>query len=150
MLFNMNDTGELVSEHEEDTCIEENEESDDSFDVFNPKDTHEVLVIRQSLSIQEIESDEEQRTNIFHSRCTIKGKPCSCIIDSGSCTNVVSSFLVDKLQLQTMKHPRPYALQWLHDGAELKVTRQSLVSFNMGNYHDEILCDVIPMQATHL
>jgi hypothetical protein len=31
--------------------------------------------------------DEVQRENIFHTRCYVKDKVCSMIIDGGSCTN---------------------------------------------------------------
>ena len=58
--------------------------------------------------------------------------------------------MVEKLGLQTTKHPRPYRLQWLNDSGEVKVNKQVLVSFSIGRYEDEILCDVVPMQAGHL
>ena len=72
------------------------------------------------------------------------------VIDSGSVTNVASTLLVDKLDLPTMKHPRPYKLQWLNDSAEAKVTKQVLISFSIGDYHAEVLCDVVPMLAGHI
>jgi len=57
-----------------------------------------VLVIKRSLSVQTKEVDvEQQRKNIFHTRCLINDKLCSMIIDSGSCTNVASVTLVRKL-----------------------------------------------------
>lgn len=62
-----------------------------------------------------------QRENIFYTRCTIKGKVCNLIIDGGSCTNVASSYLVDKLELERTKHPRPYKLRWLDDKVEVKI-----------------------------
>ncbi|KAA0051909.1 Transposon Ty3-I Gag-Pol polyprotein [Cucumis melo var. makuwa] len=34
------------------------------------------------------EKIEDQRENLFHTRCLIKGSPCSLVIDNGSCTNV--------------------------------------------------------------
>ncbi|KAL4348832.1 hypothetical protein GQ457_17G008640 [Hibiscus cannabinus] len=77
-------------------------------------------------------------------------KVCVVIIDSGSCTNVASSVMVDNLGLKTTKHPHPYKLQWLNDGGELKVTRQVVVPFSIGKYKDEVLCDVVTMDATHL
>ena len=40
----------------------------------------------------------------------MKVKVCTLIIDSGSCTNVFSSLRVEKLNLHTMKHPKPYKL----------------------------------------
>ena len=37
------------------------------------------------------------------------------ISDGGSCTNVASTTMVEKLGMPTSKHPRPYKLQWLND-----------------------------------
>ncbi|PON54373.1 hypothetical protein PanWU01x14_196020 [Parasponia andersonii] len=79
---------------------------------------------------------------------------CSVIIDGGSCTNVVSTKLVEKLALPTIKHPRPYRLQWLNNCGEVKVTKQVLVAFSIGKYDDEVLCDmefedVFPEEIPH-
>ena len=65
---------------------------------------------RRALSVQAKEDDEVQRENIFHTRCHVQNKVCSVIIDGGSCTNVASTTLVEKLELPTIKHPRPYNL----------------------------------------
>ncbi|RDX75914.1 hypothetical protein CR513_44157, partial [Mucuna pruriens] len=59
------------------------------------------------------QGDVEQCEYIFHTRCHINDKVCSMIIDSGSCTNVASTLLVEKLNLPRKKHPNPYRLQWL-------------------------------------
>lgn len=67
------------------------------------------------------------------------------IIDSGSCTNASSTTLVEKLSLTTMKHPQPYKLQWLNECGEVNVNKQVLLSFSIGKYKDEVLCDVVPM-----
>ena len=72
------------------------------------------------------------------------------IIDGGSCTNVASIIMVEKLGLPMVKHPRPYKLQWLNDSGEIRVNKQVLVAFRIGKYEDEVLCDVVPMQAGHL
>ena len=63
---------------------------------------------------------------------------------------MASTTLVEKLNLPTLKHPRPYKLQWLNDCGEVKVNRQVLVSFSIGRYKDEVLCDVVPMHADHI
>ncbi|XP_074305016.1 uncharacterized protein LOC141639946 [Silene latifolia] len=55
--------------------------------------------------------------------------------------------MVSKLGLKTTKHPRPYALHWLDNSNSVKVTKQARVNLTMGSYVDEILCDVIPMDA---
>ena len=67
----------------------------------------ELLVTRRVLSTQpKEEGDEVQREHIFRTRCHVQNKICSLIIDSGSCTNVVSTLLVEKLRLKTLKHQK--------------------------------------------
>ena len=110
----------------------------------------ELMVARRGLSVQSKEDDEMQRDNIFHSRCHVQNKVCSVIIDGGSCTNVARTTKLEKLGMQTIKHPRPYKLQWLNDSGEVGVNKQVLISFSIGKYKDEVLCDVIPMQVEHL
>ncbi|XP_040938022.1 uncharacterized protein [Gossypium hirsutum] len=109
----------------------------------------EMLVVKRNLSVQ-TSVDKLQRENLFHTRGLVKERVCSIVIDGGSCTNVASTYMVDKLALPTIKHPSPYKLQWLNEGVELKVTKQAKISFSIGNYHDEVLCEVVPMHAGHI
>jgi hypothetical protein len=55
-----------------------------------------------------------------------------------------------KLNLHSTKHLIPYKLHWLNNGDEVKVNKQVLVAFFIGKYCDEVLCDVVPMQVSHL
>ncbi|NEY13646.1 hypothetical protein DDE04_09090 [Bifidobacterium pseudocatenulatum] len=113
-------------------------------------DEGEMLMIRRVLS-SEAKLEEEQRENLFRTRCTIQNKVCGVIIDSGSCTNVASTTLVEKLNLATTKHPCPYKLRWLNDQGEARVTQQVRIPFSIGKmYKDEVVCDVVPMSASHL
>ena len=91
--------------------------------------------------------NEKQRDNLFHTKFHVQSRTCSMIIDGGSCTNMVSTFLINRLGLSTIPHQQPYKLQWLNDYGKVKVNRQSIVSFSIGKYHDEQLCDIIPMHA---
>jgi hypothetical protein len=72
------------------------------------------------------------------------------IIDNSSCTNIASSTLVRKLNLNTSKHAKPYKLQFLNDYGEVRVTKKLLVSFTIGKSKDEVIYDVVLMHATHL
>lgn len=59
--------------------------------------------------------------------------------------------MVEKLSLNTEKHPQPYKLSWLHKGNEVRVDKRCLVHFSIVPiYKDEVWCDVIPMDACHL
>ncbi|XP_010521062.1 PREDICTED: uncharacterized protein LOC104800054 [Tarenaya hassleriana] len=113
-------------------------------------DSGELLVTRRVLSAMTNPEETAQRETIFHSRCTVRNKVCGLIIDSGSCTNVASAYMVKKLGLETEKHPHPYKLQWLNNQGELKVKERVKVSFSIGRYQDEVVCDVVPMQAGHI
>ncbi|XP_074570603.1 uncharacterized protein LOC141827283 [Curcuma longa] len=110
----------------------------------------DLLVVRRLLGSQAKEHEEDQRENIFHTRCLIQGKTCSMIIDGGSCTNVASTRLVTKLNLKTTPHARPYKLQWLSNSGELVVNQQVLINFSIGKYEDQVLCDIVPMEASHI
>ena len=67
----------------------------------------EILGLRRVLNGQKGAKDE-QREDIFHTRCTVQGKVCYLIIDGGSCANVVSLSMIEKLGLQATAHPHPY------------------------------------------
>ena len=72
-----------------------------------------TLVARRALSVQVKEDEIVQWENIFHTRCyvqDVQGKVCSMIIDGGSCTNVASTTIVEKLWLLTLEHPWQYKL----------------------------------------
>ena len=79
---------------------------------FENQPSTDYLVTCRALSAQ-VEKDETQaqRSNLFHSICFIKDQCCMLIIDSGSCCNIASSYLVEKLKLKTTPHPMPYKLQ---------------------------------------
>ncbi|GAV91471.1 hypothetical protein CFOL_v3_34866, partial [Cephalotus follicularis] len=102
---------EVASQEEESEVQSSN---DDETLIANPVNG-ELLVVRHALHAK-LKTSDDQRKNIFQSRCSIKGRVCSLIIDSGSCTNVAATTLVEKLNLSTTPHPSPYKLQWLSDG----------------------------------
>ncbi|XP_043809768.1 uncharacterized protein LOC122723079 [Manihot esculenta] len=141
---------EIVSESDSDSDEVPPLEDCSDVDIEEYPVQGESLVILRTLNVSIKEEGLEQRENIFHTRCLVGGKVCSMIIDSGSQVNCASTILVDKLGLETIKHPNPYRLQWLNDSGEAKVTKQCKVSFSIGKYVDEVTCDIVPMQAGHI
>nr|GEX07545.1 putative reverse transcriptase domain, zinc finger, CCHC-type, aspartic peptidase domain protein [Tanacetum cinerariifolium] len=108
-------------------------------------DRGELLVTRRLLNTVVLDQDDDTmwlRTNIFRTHCTAKGKICTVIIDGGSCENMVSTTMVEKLGLPIQTHPDPYQLTWLKKGNLVKVTHRCLVHFSIGNkYTDELWCE---------
>ncbi|XP_058184843.1 uncharacterized protein LOC131302299 [Rhododendron vialii] len=111
-----------------------------------------LLVVRRACyTPREAKGDSWLRNNIFQSTCTIGGKVCRLVIDSGSCENVIAEEAVKKLALSTEKHPNPYKLSWLQKGKEVTVSERCLVSFSIGShYKDKVWCDVVRMDACHI
>jgi hypothetical protein len=107
------------------------------------------LVVRWVLSTQFVAAEQGQHHNLFQSRCKVKGQVCHFIKDGGSCNNIVSALLVEKLGLQPRHHPHPYHMQWLNNSGTVKVSAMIRLLFSIGDYHAEVDCDIVPMQACH-
>jgi hypothetical protein len=86
---------------------------------------------------------------LFRTTCNTKDRVCKVIVESGSTNNLVSTEMVETLELETVAHPSPYKVLWLQKGHKVTITKQYLVEFKIGGYRDEILCDVIPMDVCH-
>ena len=113
-------------------------------------DRYESLVVQRVLSTQVAQAEKNQRHTLFHTKGVVHERSIRIIIDSGSCNNLASTALVEKLSLPTRTHPHPYHIQWLNDGGKIKVTRSVRVPFSLGSYSDYADCDVIPMEACSL
>jgi hypothetical protein len=85
-----------------------------------------------------------QHHNLFHMYFIVQGCRVLTIIDSGSCNNLVSSDLVEKLGLTMRQHSYPYKLQWFNNSGKTKSAR---ISFFTGSYHDTADFNVVPMQG---
>ncbi|XP_071916198.1 uncharacterized protein [Coffea arabica] len=147
-------SGDVVSDDEDEFAempplTDEGEDSEEEVEATTEQ-VGVALVARRALATQVKKVDEAQRDNIFYTRCHVKDRVCSLIIDAGSCTNVASTLMVDHLSLPTLRHPNPYRLQWLNESGDIKVTKQVVVPFRIEKYKDEVLCDVVPMQASHI
>ena len=73
------------------------------------------------------------------------------IVDNGSCENFVSKKLVGLLQLPTENHANLYSLGWVKMGPSVQVIETCKVPLSIGrHYRDEVVCDVIDMDACHI
>jgi hypothetical protein len=86
-------------------------------------DHYESLIVHRVLSTQMERVEQNQRHTLFQTKCVIKERSCRMIIDGGSCNNLDSSDMVDKLALTTKPHPHPYHIQWLNNSGKAKVTK---------------------------
>jgi hypothetical protein len=54
------------------------------------------------------------------------------------------------MRLKQQHHPSPYKMQWLTDCGAMRVSNMVTMQFSIGNYHDQVDCIVVPMQACQL
>jgi hypothetical protein len=109
-----------------------------------------LTVHKALLKLEKEVEDTAQRCRLFRTTCKTKGWKCKVIVDNRSTDNLIATEMVEKLEMETTKHPSPYKVSWLQKGDQVSVTKQCLVEFKMGEYRDKILCDVIPMDVCHV
>jgi hypothetical protein len=57
---------------------------------------------------------------------------------------------MEKLKLKIIPHPNPYKVSWLKRGQQVTVTEQCLLSFQIGKFSEQVLCDIVEMDACHV
>jgi Flp pilus assembly CpaF family ATPase len=78
------------------------------------------------------------------------GKDYNMLIDKGSCENIVSIEVANKLNLPTT-NPHIYKLTCFKKRNEVKVTNRYLVSFCIRKrYMDEVWFDIRPIDACYI
>ncbi|GKC74288.1 transposon ty3-I gag-pol polyprotein, partial [Tanacetum coccineum] len=109
-----------------------------------------TYVVQRTLCSPKV-SDSSQRNKIFQTKCLVKEKICSIIIDGESCENLVSKALVKAFKLPTKPHPNPYQIGWIKKGPTLKVTEICKVPLVIGKHYNELVtCNVVDMEACHV
>ena len=104
----------------------------------------EALLMRKTIE------EPIQRRSLFKSVCKVEGKCCKLIVDSGSIDNLASTEMVDKLNLRKTVHPEPYRVAWLQKVHQVLVKEQCQVKFQIRSYKDEVICEIIEMDACHI
>jgi hypothetical protein len=84
------------------------------------------LMMRKVLLKPEKELEKPaQRNSLFQTACKTKDIVCKVIVDSGSKDNLVSTEMVEKLELETIARPSLYRVLWLHKGHQVNVTKNA-------------------------
>ncbi|XP_026417495.1 uncharacterized protein LOC113312976 [Papaver somniferum] len=136
----VNDTSRESEESDVDETIEVDE-------VGQMYGDHYIGVIRPLLFFK---SSYSQRNSIFKTKCSLGGKIVDMIIDSRSMDNYIAVDVVKNLGLPVTPHPQPYFVVWVNSFSSENITHKCLVRFSFIGYIDEVLCDVINMNAAHL
>ncbi|XP_020694320.1 uncharacterized protein LOC110108147 [Dendrobium catenatum] len=127
------------------------EEADAQYEVVLADEGDPVLCVMEKILIAPRQPVVSQRHSLFCSKCTINGKVCDMVIDSGCTENIISRAAVQALQLSITKNPKPYKIGWIKKGVEFMVADLCKVTFSIGkSYLCHITCDVLDMDVCHL
>ncbi|KAI0498175.1 hypothetical protein KFK09_021416 [Dendrobium nobile] len=126
-------------------------EAEEDYEEVEGDEGEPVMCILEKLLLASRQVSPTQRNAIFKTKCTISGKVCDLLIDSGCTENIISQSAVNALKLKTTKNPTPYKISWVKRGVEVPVSEMCRVNFSIGkHYNCEVLCDVIDMDVCHL
>ncbi|KAI0515984.1 hypothetical protein KFK09_008655 [Dendrobium nobile] len=110
-----------------------------------------ILGILEKLLLAPRKPVESQRNSLFRTKCTINGKVCDVVIDSGCTENIISKAVVQALQIKTSKNPHPFKISWVKKGVDFTISEFCKVTFTIGkSYLCQVTCDVIDMDVCHL
>ena len=81
---------------------------------------------------------------MFHTFGRYNERSTTLVIDGGHTVDVASKTDVTKLNLKVEPRPKPFKILWVNM-TTLPMTKGCLKSIKMGDYEDEVYCDVIPI-----
>ena len=55
-----------------------------------------------------------------------------------------------RLGLNTIAHPKPYTIGWLHQGRNLHVSHQCHLPYNIKPFTDKVLCDISTLEVCYV
>ncbi|XP_028553218.1 uncharacterized protein LOC114580290 [Dendrobium catenatum] len=129
----------------------EQEEQEPELEEVSPDVGEPLICVLEKVLLAPRQRTISQRHAIFKTRCTIGGKVCDLMIDSGCTENIVARSVVQALQLKTTKNSNPYKIGWVKKGMEIMVTDMCRVTFSIGkHYVGEVLCDILDMDVCHV
>jgi hypothetical protein len=144
----VNEQGEWESESDEESApIYDDENGNDGNEIQPDEGDNNCFISQWVLSVAAVKEENNKRHKVFHTRGMTKDRLYWIIVDNGSCNNIASQELVEKLGLKQRCHPYPYKIQWLNECGTLRVSNIVIVPFSIGRYSDQVECDVVPMQA---
>lgn len=111
-------------------------------------ETTRLGVIRCALT-QPKGIEDWRRNAIFYTYIKCGDKSCKIIINSEGCINTISFGSIYHLGLKSISHPKPYNVLKVNNAS---TTVKEIYHFPIKilDYHDEIWCDVIPMDVGHI
>ena len=115
---------------------------------LEPIEGEQLSCVIQQILLTPKMGTHPQRHSLFRTCCIINGKVCNVIIDNRSSENIVSSKLVQVLNLKLDPHPHPYKVSWIKKSGEAHISSTCTILLFIGNfYKDQIICNVLNMDV---
>jgi len=111
-------------------------------------ETTRLCVVRYALT-QPKRTEDERRIVIFHTYIKYGDKGCKIIINNKSYINKISSNIVARLCLKFVLNPKSYNVSWVNNNS-ITINEICLFPIKFIDFHDEIWCNMIPMNIRHV
>nr|GEV82485.1 transposon Ty3-I Gag-Pol polyprotein [Tanacetum cinerariifolium] len=110
-----------------------------------------VNAVQIGLHLRHCPSNSSQRNKFFQTKCLVKEKICSIVVEVECCKNLLSKALVKAFKLLTKPHHSPYQIGWIKKGLALKVIEICKVPLAIEKHYNELVtCDVVDIEACHV
>lgn len=96
-----------------------------------------------------LKPEPQQRKSIFRTQGNYYEKLCKIIVDSRSTKKFISLEVVEKCKLKRLTHVSPHKSSWLNKRKSFTIEEKVWLEFELGEYKDRVLCEIIPMDAFH-
>ncbi|GJS46132.1 hypothetical protein Tco_0596253 [Tanacetum coccineum] len=109
------------------------------------------FTIDDDLNMEQVDqNDNSQEHSLFMTRCVIHQKIFHVVTDDDSLENFVSRDVVQHLKMPIKTIPETYTIRWENLTSKIMVTKFCNIPFSIGKYKDEMMFDIVEMDACHI
>lgn len=110
----------------------------------------ENMMLRRTMLKMPSKTEPAQRKSLFRTQGKAYGELCKIIVDSRSTENVASLEMAENCKLKRLLHLAPHKISFLNKSHSFTVEEEAWVEFELSEYKDRVLCEIILMDACHL
>ena len=107
----------------------------------------EMCVITATTPIQWYEQEGlEEYTHLFYFEMWVKGIPPHFVVVNDNQKNLISTKLINILELLITWYPKPYTISLLSQWQGIYANLQCCLPYHLKPFKDEVMCDVAPLK----
>ena len=77
----------------------------------------------------------------------VKGIPLHFFLDNNNQNNLISTKVINILELSSTPHLQPYNISWISQGRGIYISQQCRLPYGIKSFKDEALCELSPIEV---